>query len=98
MELSTDPPQLTYVNFAHIQGEIPVDRQLAAQLLEGFQDSTALTLSKLSHKEQRSLCEQLQFIRDQLAQTSLILDMMDQCDEAHDEQLKSFKHTGESVI
>jgi hypothetical protein len=23
--------------------------------------------------------------------------MMDQCDKAHDEQLKSFKHTGESV-
>jgi hypothetical protein len=77
MELPTDPPQLTYINFASTQGEIPVDRQLMAQLLEGPQDSIVWTLSKLSREEQQSLCEQLQIIRDQLAQTSLILDRMD---------------------
>jgi hypothetical protein len=33
MELSTDPPLSTYVNFTHTQGEIPVDRQLVAQPL-----------------------------------------------------------------
>jgi hypothetical protein len=26
VELPTDPPQLTYVDFTHTQGEIPVDR------------------------------------------------------------------------
>jgi hypothetical protein len=98
VEILTDPPQLTYVNFVSTQGEIPVDRQLAAQPLEGPQNSTVLTLSKISHKEQQSLCEQLQLIRDQLAQTSLILDRMDQCDEVHDERLKLFKHTGKSVV
>jgi hypothetical protein len=77
-EIHTDLPQSTYVDAIHTQGEIPVDKQLAAQPLEGPQDSTVLTLSKLSHEEQRSLCEQLQLIRDQLAQTSLMLDRMDQ--------------------
>jgi hypothetical protein len=85
VELPTDPPQWTYIDFASTQGEISVDRPLVAQLLEGPQDSTVLTLSKLSCEEQRSLCEQLQLIRDQLAQTSLILDRMDQCDKEHDE-------------
>jgi hypothetical protein len=66
-KLSTDPPQSTYVNFTYTQGEIPVDRQLVAQPLEGSQDATVLTLAILSHKEQQSLCEQLQLIRDQLA-------------------------------
>jgi hypothetical protein len=97
VELPTNPPQSAYVDFTHTQGEKPMDRQLAAQPLEGPQDSTALTLSKLSHEEQQSLCEQLQLIRDQLAQTSLILDMMDQCDEVHDKRFKLFEHTGESV-
>jgi hypothetical protein len=69
-----------------------------AQLLEGSQNSTVLTLSKLSHEEQWSLCEQLQLIRDQLAQTSLILDRMDQRDKENDEQLKSFENTGEPVV
>jgi hypothetical protein len=67
VELPTDPPQSTYVNFTHTQGEIPVDRQLAAPPLEGSQDSTVLTLDKLSREEQQSLCEQLQLIRDELA-------------------------------
>jgi hypothetical protein len=57
VELPTDPPQSTYVNFTHTQEEIPVDRQLAAQPLEGSQDSTILILAKLSHEEQWSLCE-----------------------------------------
>jgi hypothetical protein len=76
-KLPTDPPQSTYVNFTHIQGEILVDRQLAAQPLEGSQDVTVLTLAEFSREEQRNLCEQLQLIRDQLAQTNLILDRMD---------------------
>jgi hypothetical protein len=77
VELHTDTPQSTYIDTIHTQGEIPVDRQLAAQPLEEPQDSTVLTLSKLSCEEQWSLCEQLQLIRDQLAQTSLMLDRMD---------------------
>jgi hypothetical protein len=85
VELPTNPPQSTYVNFTHTQGEIPVDRQLAALLLEGSQNSTVLTLAELSCKEQRSLCEQLQLIRDQLAQTSLILDRMDRRDKENNE-------------
>jgi hypothetical protein len=85
VEVLTNLPQSTYINFVSTQGEIPVDRQLAAQLLEGPQDLTVLTLSKLSRKEQQSLYEQLQLIRDQLAQTSLILDRMDQHDEEHNE-------------
>jgi hypothetical protein len=75
-KLPTDPPQSIYVNFTHTQGEIPVDRQLVAQPLEGSQDATVLTLAKFSCEEQWSLCEQLQLIRDQLAQTNLILDRM----------------------
>jgi hypothetical protein len=77
VEIHTNPPQSTYVDAIHTQGEIPVDRQLVAQPLEGPQDSTVLTLSKLSCEEQQSLCEQLQLIRDQLAQTSLMLDRID---------------------
>jgi hypothetical protein len=34
VEIHTDPPQLTYVDAIHTQGEIPVDRQLAAQLVD----------------------------------------------------------------
>jgi hypothetical protein len=98
VELHTGPPQSTYVDSIHTQGEIPVDRQLAAQPLEGPQDSTVLTLSKLSHEEQGSLYEQLQLIRDQLAQTSLILDMMDRHDKENDKQLKLFENTGKPVI
>jgi hypothetical protein len=52
VELPTDPQQSTYVDFASTQREISIDRQLVAQLLEGPQDSTVLTLSKLSHEEQ----------------------------------------------
>jgi hypothetical protein len=85
VELHTDPPQSTYVDAIHTQGEIPVDRQLAAQLLEGPQDSTVLTLSKLSRKEQQSLYEQLQLIKDQLAQTSLMLNRMDRWDKENNE-------------
>jgi hypothetical protein len=85
VELPSDPQQSTYSDFISIQREISVDRKLAAQLLEGHQDSTVLTLPKLSHKEQQSLCEQLQLIRDQLAQTSLILNRMDQHDKEHNE-------------
>jgi hypothetical protein len=98
VELPTDPPQSTYVNFTHTQGEIPGDRQLAAQPLEGSQDSTVLTLAKLSREEQQSLCEQLQLIRDQLAQMNLILDRMDQCDKENNEWLKLVENTSEPVI
>jgi hypothetical protein len=69
-------------DFTHTQGEIPVDRQLAAQPLEGSQDATVLTLAKFSHEEQWNLCEQLQLIRDQ---TNLILNRMDQHDKENDE-------------
>jgi hypothetical protein len=51
VELPTNPPQSTYIDSTHTQGEIPVDRHLVAQLLEGPQDSTVLTLSKLSHHD-----------------------------------------------
>jgi hypothetical protein len=57
-----------------------------------------LTLSKLSHEEQQSLCEQLQLIRDQLAQTSLMLDRMDWQDKENNEQPKLFKNTGKPVV
>jgi hypothetical protein len=97
-EIHTDLPQSTYVDAIHTQGEIPVDKQLAAQPLEGSQDSTVLTLSKLSHEEQWSLCEQLQLIRDQLAQTSLMLNRMDRRDKENDEQPKLFENTGEPIV
>jgi hypothetical protein len=49
VEILTDPPQSTYVDFASTQGEIPVDRQLVLRIFEllTFEPCNYLILSNL---------------------------------------------------